>query len=461
MLQCPIVTQTASVRAAIAPSSTVIQQRLDTLAANLQGNSNSNCRLIGGSISNLANSFRSGGCQTNPAQCANVFDEIAPLLDQCTQQRSSIIDMATSVALNLTAGSPAGLVMLGVSAFRSILNIFSRRRETEQQQRARAYAAEEREAIESAASCAMLSFYQTSVCTFGSQRNIQSVLNRQMADSAEGPGCPANLVITSPETQVPTIVRNMNNVSNCLDGRNPATELQCFNPPYLAEGEGNNLQRASCLVSAFSSVTETLNNFRSTVIPEYLAMARRLHTRKIRELRDSLQNSDPADLAATGNRNSLIYHCFYGKVARTISSANPERAVTNEELSRQDRDDKDRGLYRDMRREDYNRVRLLAEVNDRDVSRLDETEQICNSIDRCLGSVRGAPTLAQNFGPEDGTISQRMCRGIGRFQQYGNNSLNGRVPAMEMAVAAGGSMGQNCAQSAPTTSGDSTTVLGQ
>ncbi len=162
-----------------------------------------------------------------------MFDEIAPILDQCGERRSSVVDVATSLALNLTAGTPAGLITLGISAFRSLLTIFGRRRETEQQQRQRAYANEEREAVEGAASCAMLSFYQTSVCSFGAQNRIQTVLNRQMADSAEGPGCPENMTMATPEAQVPAIVRSMNAINGCLDGRSQEEERQCFEPPVF------------------------------------------------------------------------------------------------------------------------------------------------------------------------------------------------------------------------------------
>lgn len=460
LVKCPIIPQEEQLRRSLAPSSADIRRELAAAVQAARGSRNEACRTLGTSFQNLLSAFGGAGggmqstCESDPARCAGMLDTILPQISQCTENRESFTDMATSIALNLTAGTPLGIVSLGVSAFRSFVSLFSgraeRRREQAEQRR---IAEQRRDVIEAAASCAMMTFYQISICAPVAQANIRGLLD----DSANpAPRCTnrANLGAMT-HKQIFTSIGSLN---KCL-GDSASRVNQCtaeigssFTPAVTSSASGP--ERAACLVEEVAQLTANSTGFRDNDIPLFLRMARRHHTNKIINLRNRLAASQPTDASGIADRNSLLLHCYYGKMARTISASNPERSVAQAELQEQDNADVGRGgVLRDV--PEANRVLLAQNAG--------SIDSICGNIDNCISNTR-ADTIEETFGPStaETPMSQRMCGGIQKFIDYDTNTLDGRLGSMERAVMRGGSYGQNCVASAtPGPSSEATTVDGQ
>lgn len=438
LVRCPIIDMSSQVRRELAPSAEVIRQELQRAIQAASSSSNPACRTMGTSLEPLVTGFSGSSptCVRDPARCADQLDQVLPLIDGCTENREGLADMATSIALNLTAGTPLGLVSLGVSAFRSFMNLFRGRAERrEQNARNRAIAQQRRDVIEAAASCAMMTFYQASVCTPGQAGSIQDVL-----DGVDPiPTCTDRSRLgTMTQGQMVTNVRTLN---RCLNGS--ATRIEECGGEIIpaASGSVTGSERAACLVAQSYDIFSNLAQFRQRDIPEFLRLARRHHTRQIIQLRDRLAQSQPGDQAGVADRSALVLHCFYGKMARSISDQNPERAASAAERTAQDEADYRRG---GPLREIPENERVLIARSAADV------ENICAGVDRCVAGVPQATSISEAFGPADGQLSQQMCNGVGQFLDSGDNTLNGRLPSMERAIQRAGGYGQSCvARAAP------------
>ncbi len=452
-MKCPIIDRTVEVRRSIAPSADQIRQELAAAVQRASQSRNPECQAVGPALGSLVRGFTSTGgsssCEADPSRCALMLDQILPQLDRCTENRGSLADMATSIALNVTAGSPAGIVALGVSAFRSILNLFSGRAERrEQRAEERRVAQQRRDVIEAAASCAMMTFYQVGICAPAAMNRIGLILDRQnpmpTCTNRENLG-----TMTSSQK-----ITALSNLDSCT--RAPAADANaCFSgigqqfTPAIA-GAGQGPERAACLVEEVTAISSNVR-FRQDDIPQFLKLARRHHTSQIMQIKNRLAASEVGDASGVADRSSLVLHCFYGKISRSISSQNPERAVTPADLAEQDRaDTTGSGVLRNV--PEAERFTLAGNAA--------EIDQICNNVDNCLGANPNLPTQATTFGPATASLSERMCNGVGKFIDYGTNTLNGRVAPMGRAIASGGTYGQNCAAPAGTrsTGGPETSV---
>ena len=462
LVMCPIIDRSAQVRRDTASTVDDVRRSLQQAQQALGRGRSQACQTVGSSIQNLINGFSAppGGrseCENNPQTCASRFADVLPIIDSCTESRSSLADMATSVALNLTAGSPAGLIALGVAGFRSIMNLFRDRSEArEARENERIRIRETQNVIEAAASCGMMSLYFSSVCAPAASNQITQFFRvRERNGGAQAPRCENNASIgLDLKSQISSAVQ----VGNCLQARRGAEE-QCFQPPTLPNASSNATptatpeQRIACIASEMTRMGTNIERFKTTEIPEMLRLARRHHTREIIRLRDRLQNVPSVDERTSTERARLITQCFYGKMARTISATDPYAEATREELVAQDAED-NRRIYRGDRTAE--RV-SIADNNS-------AIDSICNTLDRCIRADRNASrtiSLAA-FGPSVGDVSRRMCNGIGRFNQLGSNYLGNDLNYMEAAVGDGGTYGQNCQEpAAGTPEGENgTTVQG-
>ncbi|MES2528467.1 MAG: hypothetical protein V4598_15395 [Bdellovibrionota bacterium] len=446
LVKCPIIDRSAEVRRAIAPSAEQIRTELRAAIQRASQYRNPACSTVGQNLTNLQAAFTSqpgqaSTCVASPQTCASMIQQTLPILAGCTEDRENLGDMATSIALYATAGSPAGMVALGVSAIRSVISLFSGRSERRQQRAEEQRVTQQRrEVIEAAASCAMMTFYQVGVCAPAEMNRVGTILDNinpspTCNNRAEVAGMSIEQKITALHTLDSCTRAPAANNNACFAGiGQTATPALTGQPP----------ERAACLVEEVTSISRSAN-YSQNDIPQFLKLARRHHTEQIIQIKNRLAASEIGDSSGISDRTSLALHCFYGKVSRSISSQNVERAITPEELTAQDRADTGSGgVLRNV--PESSRV-LLAD-------NAAEVDRICNSVDNCLQANPQNPTIAANFGPAPASIRDRMCNGVGKFLDYGTNTLNGRLSPMGRAIATGGQYGQNCAQPSGTRSSD-------
>jgi hypothetical protein len=431
LVKCPIYDRSIELRRSISPSYEDVRSELSAAVDRASRYRTPECQTVGRSLGNLSSLFGTSQCENDPHTCASMLEEILPTLSTCTEDRENLGDMATSVALFTTAGSPAGLVSLGVSAIRSIVRLFSgggqRRGQRAQDQR---IAQQRREVIEAAASCALMSLYQGSICAPEGASSVRGIL-----DSLNpSPFCTDRTGLG--EMSVSQKLTAMRGLESCTTAPSPDLNVcfsnigQQFRPPVTGTAQPG--ERAACLVEEVLGIGANVQNIRTSDIPEFLRLARRHHTREIIQIRNRLNGSDLSVYSGTSERNSLILHCFYGKLSRSLSSGNIGQPLSTVELNQQDRSDREE--LRNVAEED----RILLAEN------MTEVDRICNNLDNCFRSNPNLLTLDSHFGPTAANLEGRMCNGIGRFHDYGTNFLNGRLGSMERAIRAGGNYGERC-----------------
>lgn len=446
LVMCPIIDRSVQVRRETASTVDDVRAALAAAQQALGRGRSQDCQTVGSQIQYLVGAFQAQAgapslCESNPQSCASRFADVLPIIDRCTESRGALADMATSVALNLTAGSPAGLITLGVAGFRSILNLFRDRSQAQaERELERGRVRQREEVLEAAASCGMMSLYFSSVCAPASSYRLSRVLR----GLEPVPRCqnPLSIGMTDArggaelKAQISSIIK----IDSCT--QREANKSVCFREPYLPAASAGAPaataeERVACLASEISLMGSNVSSFKTNDIPEMLKLARRHHTKQIIALRDRLRSVSSVDENTAAERTKLVTQCFYGKVARSVSSTDPTAEITADELRAQDEADR-RTIYRGDRSRD--RVSIADNAA--------EVDSICNQVDRCIRSDRTASRSISmaTFGPTGASVATRMCNGLAKFNEFGVNYLGGDTAFMEAAVGDGGTYGQNCTE---------------
>ncbi len=410
-LVCPIIgLNSGAITAGAIPALSELNRRVTALNQRLQQQAASNpqCALAGRSASNFVRSLGTGSCTSDPVNCSQNISEVAGSYVGCgTGDRDELIDITLSSVMAFGAGTPIGVLGLGLSAVNSIIRLFrGRSQERAQENSQRETRLAQQAFVDGLASCASSDLYSSSVCTGPARERVGEALFRTLSYRT-----PCSAPISSPtQQQSRELLTSLRSVDTCLTA--PSADAQtCFRalPPAT---ETNALDKAACLMTnTGGSFGEALEDTQNANLQDSLQMARRFHIQKILSLREEANREDDPRV-----REQLILNCYMGKLSMSVSAnrnqeSNPLVSGTDRrtnELALQDQAD-DRGVYDNYpdRSNDPNIVVRPPRL----APSFATAQQICNQLDACF---QGQDTFS-NRDFSGGNLRAQMCRGLARL----------------------------------------------
>ena len=410
-LVCPIIgLNSGAITAGAIPALSELSRRVTALNQRLQQQAASNpqCALAGSSASNFVRSVGSGSCTSNPVNCSQNINEVVGSYVGCgAGDRDELIDITLSTVMAFGAGTPIGVLGLGLSAVNSVIRLFrGRSQERAQENSQRETRLAQQTFVDGLASCAASDLYSSSVCTGPARERIGEALFRTLNYRT-----PCTAPISAPtQQQSRELLTSLRTVDTCLTA--PAADAQaCFRalPPAT---ETNALNKAACLMTnTGGSFGEALEDTQNANLQDSLQMARRFHIQKILSLREEANREDDPRV-----REQLILNCYMGRLSMSVSAnrnqeSNDLVAGTDRrtnELALQDQAD-DRAVYRGYpdRSDDPN----VTVRPPRLAPSFATAQQICSQLDACF---RGQDTFSSNdFSGSN--LRAKMCRGLARL----------------------------------------------